>query len=95
MITKTTIDLAGKLYSEGIEGGWNKVAEILNEQGHKNGNSYIHGNALCSLVLKDPQWQHLRKNRVFSTNKRILIAEALTAEGITVDIVTRIMRRIP
>ncbi len=96
MFTKEVIDKAGNLYSQGIKGGWNKVAEILTAQGYTNNSGgYIHGQAICSSVLEDSDWSHLRKNRLFSTEKRLLIAKAIEAEGVDQDVLTRIMRRIP
>lgn len=96
MFTQSTIDRAAILYTSIQEGGWNKVAELLNQEGHTTERGgYIHGMPLCSEVINQPQYAHLRKNKVFSSAKRILIAQAIEAEGIDEKTLTRIMNRIP
>ena len=95
-ISKQIIDLAGHMYDQGIKGGWNKVAVILNDQGYRdNSGSELHGLALCAACLADEEWSHLRKNKVFSTNKRLLIMSAMRKQGILESDIENVMKNLP
>lgn len=93
--SKETIDRAAELYTSIPEGGWNKVAELLTQEGYTSiSGGYIHGIPLCSEVINTPEYSHLRKHKAFSSEKRILIAKAIEAEGIDQETLTRIMKRL-
>jgi hypothetical protein len=95
-ISKLTVDAAGQLYSQGITGGWNKVAEMLTAAGHVNSSGgYLHGQALCSATLADPQWAHLRKNKAFGSQKRQLIEQAILSAGYSKVDADKILQCIP
>jgi len=96
MFDQSTIDEAASLYSKGIKGGWNKVAEELTAKGHKPWHgTYIHGQAICSEVLADPRYAHLRKNRRFGTGARDLIEKAILNSGYTQADADAILKNIP
>ena len=95
-ISKQIIDLAGHMYDQGVKGGWNKVAAILNDQGYRdNSGSELHGLPLCTETLADEEWSFLRKNKAFSTNKRLLISKAIRDAGYNDDDVVKILKQIP
>ncbi len=89
-ISKQSIDVAGQLRTVGMT--WQDLNELMFQQGHVDSKGKkIHNQALCIKVLEDPQWAHLRENKLFSVSKLNIIANAMRNAGISEDKISTVI----
>lgn len=92
-IPKPIIDKAAQLRLQGLT--WQDIGEIIYQQGMVdiNGNKY-HNKLLCIKVLRDPQWAHLRENKLFSVNKINILKQAMIDSGATDSMIQDVIKRL-